>query len=110
MAWMALMSGGVNAHSISDAAHEVEHAAQTQTTSIDAPVNLDTEHTDACSQSHCGHGHSTAMLMPVGAQVKADAIFIVPTSTSRWASSAVANNIERPKWLFSTPAVVSLLT
>ena len=109
MAWLALMSGGANAHSTSDAAHEAEHATQVHTISSDTVKSMEADHTDACSQSHCGHGHSTGMLMPVGAQPKVDAACIVPTSTSCWASSAIANNIERPKWPTTTPAVVSLL-
>ena len=108
--WLALMSGGANAHSTSDAAHETEHAVQVQTVSSDTPNSADSDHADACSQSHCGHGHSTGMLMPMGTCPKVDVVTALRTASSCWASAAKTNNIERPKWLFTTYTVVSLLT
>ncbi len=47
--------------------------------------------------------------MPLGACLRVGAAATTPMSRSCWASAAIVNNIERPKWPFTTPAVVSLL-
>lgn len=118
--WMALFAGGVNAHGISDSAHGAEHAGHAHSTTVDSsvevsadPANADRASADivkTCSQSHCGHGHSTGMLMLPSTCIRMDAVTDAPLSSSRWASAAIADNIERPKWPLATPAVVSLLS
>lgn len=118
--WMALFAGGANAHGISDLAHEAEHAGHTHSTSVDSSIEVSADRANAdrasadivktCSQSHCGHGHSTGMLMLPSTCIKMDVVADAPLSSSCWASAAVTDNIERPKWLATTPAVVSLLT
>lgn len=118
--WMALFAGGANAHGISDLAHGAEHAGHAHSTSVDASIEVSADRANAdrasadivktCSQSHCGHGHSTGMLMLPSACIKMDAVADAPLSSNRWASAAIADNIERPKWLLTTPAVVSLLS
>ena len=118
--WMALFAGGANAHGISDLAHGAEHAGHAHSTSVDASNEVSADRANAdrasadivktCSQSHCGHGHSTGMLMLPSACIKMDAVADAPLSSNRWASAAIADNIERPKWLLTTPAVVSLLS
>lgn len=121
--WMALFAGGANAHGISDLASGAEHAGHAHNTKVDLSVdpsievsaeraNTDQASTDlgkTCSQSHCGHGH-TGMLMLAKTWIKMDVVAELAFSSSRWASAAIADDIERPKWLFTTPAVVSLLT
>ena len=122
--WMALFAGGANAHGISDLAIGAEHAGHAHSPKVDLSVdprievsadlvNTDQASTDigkTCSQSHCGHGHNTGMLMLANTSIKMDAVAGVAFSSSRWVSAAITDNIERPKWLFTTPAVVSLLT
>ena len=118
--WMALFAGGANAHGISESAHEAEHAGHAHSTSVDSSIEVSADRANAdrasadivktCSQSHCGHGHSTGMLMLPSTCIKMDAVADAPLSSSCWASAAVTDNIERPKWLATTPAVVSLLT
>ena len=118
--WMALFAGGANAHGISDLAHGAEHAGHAHSTSVDASIEVSADRANAdrasadivktCSQSHCGHGHSTGMLMLPSACIKMDPVADAPLSSNRWASAAIADNIERPKWLLTTPAVVSLLS
>lgn len=118
--WMALFAGGVNAHGISDSAHGAEHAGHAHSTTVDSSVEVSAEPANAdrasadivktCSQSHCGHGHSTGMLMLPSTCIRMDAVTDAPLSSSRWASAAIADNIERPKWHLTTSAVVSLLS
>ena len=118
--WITLFAGGVNAHGISNLAIGAEHAGHAHSTEVDLSleVSADRANTDlasndiskTCSQSHCGHGHNTGMLMLASTCIKIDTVAKVATSNSRWSSAAIADNIDRPKWLFTTPAVVSLLT
>ena len=113
--WLALVSGGASAHGASDAAHEALHAAHTHQLSSHTPASADNEqlqadHANACNQSQCGHGHCAGLLMPPGAPPKVADAASVPLSRGCWASAAIVNNIERPKWPFTTPAVVSLLS
>jgi hypothetical protein len=122
--WMALFAGGANAHGISNLAHGSEHAGHGHDTSVDQSfepsidvaadrVNADRASVDidnTCSQSHCGHGHSTGLLMLPSAWMKMDATADGPLSSRCWASAAITDNIERPKWQVTTPAVVSLLS
>ncbi len=116
LVWMTLMSIGVNAHVNSYDAHETFHIqdqafqeAQNQATT-DAITPADASHTDICYQSHCGHGHTTGMLNGNGVCIKTDTAATVPTHRASWASSPIACDIERPKWPFTTPAVVNLLS
>ena len=116
--WMALFAGSANAHGISDSAHEAEHAGHAHSISVDLSLKVSADRSNAdrasadivktCSQSHCGHGHSTGLVAALTSCTKVDAVAEAPLSSSRWASAAIADNIERPKWLFTTPAVVNL--
>ena len=121
---MALFAVGANAHGISDLAHGAEHAGHAHHTSVDvsfeASIEVGADRANAdrasadidktCSQSHCGHGHSTGLLMLPGTCIKMDVVADAPLANSSWASAAITNNIERPKWQITTPAVVSLLS
>ena len=121
---MALFAGGANAHGISDLAHGAEHAGHAHNTNVDlsfeSGIEVSAERANAdragadidktCSQSHCGHGHSTGLLMLSGTCIKMDVVAAAPLSSSRWASAAITDNIERPKWHRTTPVVVSLLS
>ncbi len=115
--WLALMSGGATAHAIEDFAHEAMHAqthtqhvSQNQAFDSETATTADTNHADTCTQSHCSYGYTTGMLRPYKTCVKADAAVLIPISNLSRAGNPTANTLERPKWLFTTPAVVSLLT
>ena len=108
--WFALLSNSAYARVAADAAHDAEHAAHMHGSSSHTASDVDADHADTCSQSHCGHGHGVGLVMPVRSYPKAEVSAGVPISGGCWASAATNNNIERPKWLFTTPTVVSLLT
>ena len=122
--WLALVSGGASAHAISDVAHMAGHGAvnvhpasgqatQTQSAQDDTrnPATVaaaDTSPTDACSQTHCGHGHATGILETQSTFALVDAATSAPATHRRDTSNIIATTIERPNWCFTTPAVVSL--
>jgi hypothetical protein len=118
--WLALIAGGANAHASSGATHGADHASYVHTTvgdaanedasGIDELGTADASISEACNQSHCSHNHGTALPTSTVAQAKANSVSDAPKSLASWASAAASNNIERPKWPFTTPAVVSLLT
>ena len=121
IAWLAVLSGGANAHVTQDAAHQATakhdhalHGTQNQSAVVDAMASSaatpDANHADVRGHSHCGHGHTAGPLEPHEAFVKVLAATCAPTSHVQWASSTISSTIERPKWLFTTPAVVSLLS
>ena len=122
-----LMAGSANAHGVMDtapvAAHGHSHIqnnhhthqyalpdAQHLLAAADSVAPVEAHHIDTCSHSHCGHNHAAGLMEMHSAYMTAGAAIAVPTSSASWASSAITDNIERPKWLFTTPAVVSLLT
>ena len=114
--WLALLSGGAHAHAAADAAQEVGHiAAHAMEAQLAVAHGADTSvaahehgHSESCSLSHCGHGHATGM--PAGAGLRfSDASVGAPLPTApSWVSREQADSIERPKWRFTTPAVVNL--
>lgn len=114
--WLALLSGGAHAHAAADAAQELGHIAahanEAQLTGAqDAEKSRaahDHGHSESCNLNHCGHGHATGMLPNAHLQLS-DAPASAPLPTQQaWASREQANSIERPKWAFTTPAVVNL--
>ena len=121
--WLALMWGGANAHahSVEHHAHEAHtahaHEANTQAMTGDAGTSADASQTDNntknMTQGHCSHGHShhQAAGLPSSCVVLTVAALpnVKPISNLAPASSAITNNIERPKWPITTPVVVSLL-
>ena len=50
------------------------------------------------------------LLIQPGHLSKLDVTSVAPKTSNRWASATTTDTIERPKWFFTTPAVVSLLT
>lgn len=111
------MSVSANAHATRDAAHETfythDHAAHDTHTHAATPAEakaFDASHADTCNQSHCGHSHTAVILTGPRSSVNTDTPAIFPANPTHWASSPTTNNIERPKWLVTTPAVVSLLS
>lgn len=66
------------------------------------------EHTETCSLSHCGHGHATGMLPGVPLRLSDVPAGAPLPGAQAWASREQPNSIERPKWVFTTPAVVNL--
>jgi len=114
--WLALLSGGAHAHAAADAAQELghiaAHALEAQMAGADAADGAvaahEHGHSETCSLSHCGHGHATGMLATSDLHFS-DAGAGAPLPTPQaWAGRDQPNNIERPKWLFTTPAVVNL--
>jgi hypothetical protein len=111
--WLVLMAVGVNAHGVSDLAHEIEHSGHLHAPSASASADADTDRASAdpvkaCSQSHCDHGHSIGLLIQPSNHHKLDAISDAPKTSRHWASANVSDTIERPKWISTTPAVVNL--
>jgi hypothetical protein len=114
--WLALLSGGAHAHAAADAAQELghiaAHAVEAQLAAADgadgAIAAHDHAHSETCSLSHCGHGHVTGLLASGEFRFSApNRGAPLPTPTS-WASREQPDSIERPKWRFTTPAVVNL--
>ena len=121
--WMTLVAGGANAlaHSVNHHAHDALHAHDHSSldTSVESITSqddtaLDADYPEKSSQHPSGHCHthhqaaglpSCHDMLPV-----ADLPNFAPVFRQRLASIAVANNIERPKWVATTPAVVSLLS
>ena len=117
MAWLAVMSGAATAHATAEAAHpsshthdHAPHAAEHDAFPTEEAAANDASHVDTCQQGHCGHGHTTGVLAANRAFNQADALTAAPSSHASWVSSPITANIERPKWLVTTPAVVSLLS
>jgi hypothetical protein len=121
------MSGGANAHmhSVDHHSHEAhsahnhdhDHAANViaHAASIEADSSrLDANNTETLTQAHYSHGHSHhhAAGLPASCDLLAavDPPNLKPVSYLPIVSSAITNNIERPKWSATTPAVVSLLS
>ena len=123
--WLTLLSGG--AHAIADARHEASHGAvvvtateaadytvgvaatamrAVESTTLDATTEQ--AHPETCGDSHCGHGHATGMLATVHTCPANATRDVVLTLQGPWASGDLPPNIERPKWSFTTPAVVNL--
>jgi len=77
-----------------------------ESTEIGAAV--DKAQSETCSHSHCGHGHTTGML-PAGHTCLTEASCVVVLAVQKpWISGEFPPNIERPKWSYTTPAVVNL--
>ena len=128
--WLAFVSGGAGAHAINDVAQMAGHAArhdavtvqdafgqarqtpsaQDDTRNHATVATADTSATDACSQTHCGHGHATGILDTQSIFALVDAATSAPATHRRDTGNIIATTIERPNWRFTTPAVVSLLS
>ena len=132
--WLTLMSAGASAHAMhyggnnngNNSAYKTEpahhpanaqenptHAAVHGSALIDpalpgAATSAEPSHTEICEHSHCGHAHVVGMPTQNGSHANIDTAGKTPTSRISHASSHVTNNIERPKWPVTTPAVVNL--
>ena len=121
---LALMSAGASAHA-GHAAHGRVHSAdgkvayahqsatqekQSHTLVYGVASKAETSHVDTCDHSHCGHAQVAGLLARDGSDWNIDTASNAPTQHTSWATSHVTNNIERPKWPVTTPAVVSLLS
>lgn len=115
--WLALLSGGAYAHAAADAAQELSHIAahamESQLAIADgtearSDAGHDHGHSETCSQSHCGHGHTTGMLTTAGLPFSDPVVGAALPSPTFWASREHPNNIERPKWSITTSLVVDL--
>jgi hypothetical protein len=111
--WLTLMSGGAYAHAL----HTHDQSAQVSQSQMQAlslvvyaAPEADTSQVDSCNHTHCGHGHAAGMVAAQSTSPKTDAKIAPPSSRASWVSSPIPNNIERPKWLFTTLAVVNLLS
>lgn len=115
--WLTFMTVGANAHATNDAAHETlythDHFSkekQNNVAAFDAASSVEVSHADTCNHSHCGHSHAAGLLTRDGSCGNTNTATKAPSSRTSWASSHIDNNIERPKWPVTTPAVVNLLS
>jgi hypothetical protein len=119
--WLSFMSGGANAHTTTNPEHlavhalelvsqdRLEHKPQAEVV-IQAPTTQDADCTDCCNQVHCEKCHATYLLTPHSSIFNTNRLNTAPRFHLISVSSAVTANIERPKWSYTTPAVVSLLS
>ena len=112
-----MLSAGASAHDTLQtapaAALSHDHALLVMQHPVAAAEGIaatDVKHSDTCSHSHCGHVYATASAAGLCAWVKNNDPTTAPATRVSWVSSAITDNIERPKWHCSTPAVVSLLS
>lgn len=115
--WLTFMSAGAYAHAANDAERKAEytnvHAAQKNqkdAAAFDAPASAGVSHFESCNHSHCGHGHLAGPLAQDRSCGNTDTAISAPSACTNWATSHIVNNIERPKWPFTTPVVVNLLS
>lgn len=100
--WFGLVAGLAQAHATAEDLHQLEHAVL----STSATGTSDAGHEEHCEMAHCGH--------VVGMLGAADRITHAPEGAKRpvairvHTSFFVPDDIERPKWPVSTPAVASL--
>ncbi|MDI1268050.1 MAG: hypothetical protein PSV40_02970 [Polaromonas sp.] len=114
--WLALLSGGAYAHAAADAAQELGHVAAhaigDQFTGAGGAEKSSVTHDhgqgEACSQSHCGHSHTTGMLTTAEVRYSVGDVAAPLPRPQVWTSRGQPDSIERPKWKFTTPAVVNL--
>ncbi|GAB3478474.1 hypothetical protein [Polaromonas eurypsychrophila] len=114
--WLTLLAGGAHAHAAADAAQELDHIAAhaieaqlagTQDAEKSA-ITHDHGHSETCGLSHCGHGHSTGMLATANLCFSDAGVGAAFPTPQAWACREQPNSIERPKWAFTTLAVVNL--
>ena len=115
--WLTFMSASAHAHAANDTAHKAEYTNvqapqknQNDASAFDAPTSAEVSHFDTCNHSHCGHGHLAGPLAQDRSCGNTDPTISAPSARTNWITSHIANNIERPKWPFTTPAVVNLLS
>lgn len=115
--WLTLVAGGVIAQATKDSPNQASHthdhtlqATKKQAIAFEFTATLEVNHADVCSQSHCGHGHATGLLAPHGVCVITEALSAIPKTRTSWVSNPRTTDIERPKWLSTTYAVVNLLS
>lgn len=116
--WLTLLSGITHAHAATHTTHPPGHASHQATNPSDslsssqvgkkAPAAHASEHAETCSLSHCGHSHTTGMLPNLPLRLDGAAAGAPLPAPQAWASREQPNNIERPKWVFTTPSVVNL--
>ncbi len=113
--WLALLSGGAHAHAAADAAQEVGHIAahaveaqEAGAGNADTPLAAHEHNCENCSLSHCGHGHATGLLASTELRFSDAGVGAPLPTPASWASRDQPDSIERPKWSFTTPAVVNL--
>ena len=128
--WLAFVSGSASVHAITDAARMAAHANGHETANVQHAVGQTTQnqsaqddtrnlaaaavpgasHADACSQTHCGHGHATGILETPSTFHLGDGTTSAPAMHRSDTGNSIATTIERPNWRFTTPAVVSLFS
>ena len=116
---LALLSAGASAHAGHGNVHKselkasfVHHSAaqekQLHATALSSASKAEASHLDTCDHSHCGHAQLAGLLTRDGSDWNIDTASNAPTLRTSWATSHITNNIERPKWPATTPAVVNL--
>ena len=114
--WLALLSSGAHAHAAADAAQQLGHfAAHAVEGQLAGTPNADEsaaahEHgpCETCNLGHCGHGHGAGMLATIDLRFTETTVGAPLPTLRTWVSREQPNSIERPKWAFTTPAVVNL--
>jgi hypothetical protein len=105
MLCMTLMSGGLHAHGTEHlsnagyghASHTSAPSAQTQTLDQANPTH------DACLHAHCGNSHNVALAGVQHARPQIAGSQPAPRATITGFTSTPPDEIERPKWSFTTP-------
>ena len=113
--WLSLVSSGVSAHAMNDEAHDASHAVYVveqnsplYISALDANMSTEVNHCDACIHTNCCF--VSALVVRLVTHIAPDLQAVVPAFQRRWFSHLIFSNIDRPKWLHTTPAVVSLLS
>ena len=116
---LALMSAGASAHAghgnvhkvgpkVADVHHSAVQEKQSPEVIHGAAIATEATHLDTCDHSHCGHAQLAGLLTRDASDWSIDTASNVPTPRTSWATNHITNNIERPKWPATTPAVVNL--
>ncbi len=106
MLCMMLMSVGAHAHGTVHLSDNVghSHASHAPEPSADAQTleQTDPSH-DGCLHAHCGHSHSAALAGVERAKLQIPGNEPAPQVASSGFTSTPPDEIERPKWQFTTP-------
>ncbi len=108
--WLALLSSGAHAHATADAVREMGHvAAHAEAAGAEtAGMDLDHDATEPCGLGHCGHGHATGLLQGGDLRFSEAGAGAPPPACQARSGREPPANIERPKWVVTTPTVVNL--
>lgn len=101
-----------------DLNQEIDNTSGSKTTSSEFALGGDdlqagADNSEKLNQAHFSHGHNHSHCAYMPTSCNTLAVADVPGFTSfscqQWVCKTIANNIERPKWILTTHAVVNLL-